>query len=150
RACSIASNTARACWPPGASFRCTAASWQASRNAIASACPRTIAASRSLSRRGGSGRRALPPASPGRSAAKLTSRSFFPAIARRQMPTARLNGSVGASLLAPLALMLDDMAQDDMAQDDMAQDDVAQDDLAQAMAQARSPASASSDYDSAT
>src|SRR5215469_7127875 len=97
-------------WPLGASLRCTAGSWQASHSAIASAWPRTIAASRSLSRRGGSGKRALPPTSPGRSEAKLTSRSPLPAIALRQIPTARLNGSVGASLVAPFGLMLDDMA----------------------------------------
>ena len=45
RACSTASNTARACWPPGCRRRCTAGSWQASRSAIESAWPRTIAAS---------------------------------------------------------------------------------------------------------
>ena len=45
RACSTASNTARACWPPGTSRRCTAGSWQASFSATASALPRTIAAS---------------------------------------------------------------------------------------------------------
>src|SRR5215469_11353553 len=109
RACSTASNTARACWPPGACLRCTAGSWQASRSAIESACPRTMAASRSLSRRGGSGRRALPPMSPGRSEAKLTSRSPLPAIALRQIPTARLNGSVGASFAALFGLILEFM-----------------------------------------
>ena len=75
-----------------------------------SAWPRTIAASRSLSRRGGSGSRALPPASPGRSAANDTSRSPLPAIAFRQTPTARLNGSVGASLAGVFGLMLEDTA----------------------------------------
>ena len=45
RACSTASNTARACCPPGTSFRCTLGSWQASLSATESACPRTIAAS---------------------------------------------------------------------------------------------------------
>src|ERR1700734_3509124 len=109
RACSIASNTARACWPPGAILRCTAGSWQASRNAIESAWPRTIAASRSFKRRGGSGSRALPPTSPGRSEAKPTSKSPLPEIARRQTPTARLNGSVGASLALLFGLMFDDM-----------------------------------------
>src|SRR5579864_9448603 len=62
-----------------------------------SACPRTIAASRLVILRAGSGRRALPGARPGRSAAKLTSSSGVFAIARRQAVTARLNGSVGAS-----------------------------------------------------
>ena len=62
-----------------------------------SAWPRTIAASRRVILRAGSGSRALPGASPGRSAAKLTSSSGFFAIARRQAVTARLNGSVGAS-----------------------------------------------------
>src|SRR5208282_4067841 len=69
-----------------------------------------MAASPSLSRRGGSGSRALPPASPGRSAAKATSTSPLPAIARRQTETARLNGSVGASFAGVLGLMLEDMA----------------------------------------
>src|SRR5271169_1024933 len=110
RACSTASNTARACWPPGASLRCTAGSWQASRSAIESAWPRTMAASRSLSRRGGSGRRTLPPARPGRSEAKLTSSSPLPAMARRHTPTARLNGSVGASLALLFGLMFEFIA----------------------------------------
>src|SRR5208283_4306048 len=69
-----------------------------------------MAASPSLSRRGGSGSRALPPASPGRSAAKATSMSPLPAIARRQTPTARLNGSVGASFAEFLGLMLEVIA----------------------------------------
>src|SRR4051812_1099340 len=63
-----------------------------------SACPRTIAASRLLILRAGSGSRALPGARPGRSAAKVTSSSGALAMARRQDVTARLNGSVGASL----------------------------------------------------
>src|SRR3982074_37197 len=63
-----------------------------------SACPRTIAASRFVIFRAGSGSRALPGDRPGRSAAKVTSSSGFLAIARRQAVTARLNGSVGASL----------------------------------------------------
>src|SRR5580704_13677546 len=75
-----------------------------------SAWPRTIAASRSLSRRGGSGSRALPPARPGRSEAKLTSRSPLPAMARMQTPTARLNGSVGASFAVLFGLMLEFMS----------------------------------------
>src|SRR5579864_6398132 len=76
-----------------------------------SAWPRTIAASRSFRRRGGSGNRALPPARPGRSAANDTSRSFLPEMARKQTLTARLNGSVGASFAAPLfGLALDDTA----------------------------------------
>src|SRR6516164_4353791 len=74
-----------------------------------SAWPRTIEASRSLRRRAGSGNRTLLAARPGRSAAKPTSISLRPAIARRQMPTARLNGSVGASLAGFFALMLDDI-----------------------------------------
>src|SRR4051812_5174526 len=63
-----------------------------------SACPRTIAASRLLILRAGSGSRALPGARPGRSAAQGTSSSGALAMARRQDVTARLNGSVGASL----------------------------------------------------
>ena len=51
--------------------------------------------------------RALPPARPGRSAAKATSSSGLPAIARRQPATARLNGSVGASFAAVLGLLLE-------------------------------------------
>src|SRR5215831_14055963 len=109
RASSTASNTARACCPPGTSLRCTIGSWQASLSAIESAWPRTIAASRPVSLRGGSGRRALPPAMPGRSAANDTSSSGLRAIARRQPVTARLNGSVGLSLARLLLLMFDDM-----------------------------------------
>src|SRR4051812_23954685 len=67
------------------------------RSAIESAWPRTIAASRLVIFRAGSGSRALPGARPGRSAAKVTSSSGFRAIARRHDVTARLNGSVGAS-----------------------------------------------------
>ncbi len=59
--------------------------------------PRVTATSCSLMRRGGSGSRALFWASDGRSAAKLTSSSGLPAIARMQPTTARLNGSVGLS-----------------------------------------------------
>src|SRR3954453_10627532 len=97
RACSTASNTPRACGFPGISFRCTLGSWQASFSAIESAWPRTTAASRRVILRAGSGSRALPGESPGRSAANVTSSSGFRAIARRQAVTARLNGSVGAS-----------------------------------------------------
>src|SRR5450631_3699163 len=98
RACSTASNTPRACGLPGISLRCTFGSWQASFSAIESAWPRTMAASRRVILRAGSGSRALPGDSPGRSAAKLTSSSGLFAIALRQADTARLNGSVGASL----------------------------------------------------
>ena len=66
-----------------------------------SAWPRTMAASRGESLRAGSGRRALAlspePVSEGRSEAKLTSRSLFWAMARKQLATARLKGSWGAS-----------------------------------------------------
>src|SRR6188508_623763 len=74
-----------------------------------SAWPRTIAASGPLSFRGGSGRRALPPTIPGRSAAKETSSSGLRAIARRHPVTARLYGSVGDSLEGFLGLVLDDI-----------------------------------------
>ncbi len=74
------------------------------------ALPRTIAASRLPSLRGGSGSRTLPPTSPGRSAAKETSSSLLRAMARRQPPSARLNGSVGDSLAGALGLLLDAMA----------------------------------------
>src|SRR6202161_2133130 len=57
-----------------------------------------MAASRRVILRAGSGSRALPGARPGRSAANVTSRSGVLAIARRHDVTARLNGSVGASL----------------------------------------------------
>src|SRR5258708_40110018 len=62
-----------------------------------SAWPRTIAASRFVILRAGSGSRALPGDRPGRSAAIVTPSSGFFAIARRHDVTARLNGSVGAS-----------------------------------------------------
>ncbi len=97
RACSIASNTARAVSASGSMRRWIAGSWQASRNAIESACPRRIAASFLVMRRGGSGSRARSAVSAGFSAAKATSSSGLAAIARRQLATARLNGSVGAS-----------------------------------------------------
>src|SRR6185437_2263543 len=107
RACSTASNTPRACGFPGISLRCTFGSWQASFSAIESAWPRTIAASRFVILRAGSGSRALPGANPGRSAAKVTSSSGALAIARRQDVTARLNGSVGASFDPVRNLMFD-------------------------------------------
>jgi hypothetical protein len=66
-------------------------------SAIESAWPRTIAASRLVILRAGSGSRALPGARPGRSAANEISSSGFLAIAFRQADTERLNGSVGAS-----------------------------------------------------
>ncbi len=109
RACSMASNTARACCPPGSRRRCTALSWHAIRSPIESAWPRTIAASSGVSLRGGSGSRALPPDMPGRSAANDTSRSCRRAMARRHPVTARLKGSVGASFAGDLGLMLVDM-----------------------------------------
>src|SRR4051812_29658759 len=62
-----------------------------------SAWPRTIAASRRVILRAGSGSRAFPGARPGRSEANVTSSSGAFAIARRHDVTARLNGSVGAS-----------------------------------------------------
>src|SRR6202034_178778 len=79
------------------SLRCTFGSWQASFSAIESAWPRTMAASRRVILRAGSGSRALPGDRPGRSAAKVTSSSGAFAIARRHDVTARLKGSVGAS-----------------------------------------------------
>src|SRR6185295_18229873 len=57
-----------------------------------------MAASRRVILRAGSGSRALPGASPGRSEANVTSSSGAFAMARRHDVTARLNGSVGASL----------------------------------------------------
>ena len=64
RACSTASNNARAAGFCGAWRRWTASLWQASRNANESATPRMIAASRGLGLRGGSGSRALAPSAP--------------------------------------------------------------------------------------
>src|ERR1035437_1847717 len=107
RAWSTASNTARPCWPAGCRRRCTVGSWQAILNAIASAWPRTIAASPLLSLRGGSGSLTFPLIRPGRSAANDTSRSGLRAIARRQPAIARLNGSVGESFDDGLLLMLE-------------------------------------------
>src|ERR1700709_1544341 len=107
RACSTASKTPRACGLPGISLRCTFGSWQASFSAMESACPRTMAASRRVILRAGSGSRALPGESPGRSEAKVTSSSGVFAIARKHDVTARLNGSVGASLEPVRNLELD-------------------------------------------
>src|SRR5262249_3737089 len=84
-------------------------SWQPSLSAIEARWPGTIAASGPLSFRGGSGRRALPPTIPGRSAAKATSSSGLRAIARRHPVTARLNGSVGEAFDGFLGLMFDDI-----------------------------------------
>src|SRR6202042_2384375 len=89
------------------SLRCTLGSWQASFSAIESAWPRTMAASRLVILRAGSGSRALPGARPGRSAANVTSSSGALAIARRQAVTARLKGSVGASFDPVRNLLLD-------------------------------------------
>src|SRR5919107_156942 len=102
RACSTASNTARAAWPSGASRRCRAESWQASRRAMESALPRRIATSCTVSRRGGSGRRALSwPMSAGRSDANVTSRSGLRAMAFMVPAMERFSGSAGASFLSP-------------------------------------------------
>src|ERR1700693_6234087 len=68
-----------------------------------------MAASAAESLRGGSGKRALPPTMPGRSAAKPTSRSGLRAIARRQPVTARLNGSIGLACAGALVLLLVDI-----------------------------------------
>src|SRR5262249_47990650 len=75
-----------------------------------SAWPRTMAASLEVSLRGGSGRRALFPATPGRSAAKDISRSGLRAIARKHPVTARLKGSVGLSLTRLLPFRFDGIA----------------------------------------
>src|SRR5262249_8747384 len=75
--------------------------------AIESAWPRTIAASVPLSFRGGSGRRALPPTIPGRSAAKATSSSGLRAIARRHPVTARLHGAGGGAFGGGLGFEFD-------------------------------------------
>src|SRR5271170_8522141 len=70
-----------------------------------SASPRRIAVSRGLGLRGGSGRRALAPSGPttsaGLSAANRISSSGRRDIARVQEASARLNGSLAASVLAP-------------------------------------------------
>ena len=66
-----------------------------------------MAASALVNLRAGSGRRALPPIRPGRSAAKDTSRSGLRASARMQPATARLNGSAGDSFDEVLPLILD-------------------------------------------
>src|SRR5918995_5302044 len=65
-----------------------------------SECPRSTATSCGLSRRGGSGRRALSPISAGRSEANVTSRSGFCATARMQPAIERFSGSAGASFLS--------------------------------------------------
>ena len=66
-----------------------------------SECPRRIATSCCVSRRGGSGRRALSPISAGRSEANVTSRSGLRATARMQAATDRFSGSVGGSFFSP-------------------------------------------------
>ena len=67
-----------------------------------SALPRSTATSCGVSRRGGSGRRALSwPMSTGRSEAKATSRSGLRAIAFMVPAIERFSGSAGASFLSP-------------------------------------------------
>ena len=98
RACSIASNTARASPPEGASVACRAGSWQATERAAASAWPRITAISVLVGTRDGSGRRAILPERPGGSFVNTTSTALSAAIERVASVTARLNGSSGASL----------------------------------------------------
>ena len=109
RACSTASNRARAGGLCGARRRCSASLWQASLRAKELARPRTIAASRGLGLRGGSGRRALAPSGEairdGLSAEKAISSSGRRASARVHEASARLNGSFGISAL-PAGLRL--------------------------------------------
>ena len=67
-----------------------------------SALPRRIATSCGVSRRGGSGRRALSwPMRAGRSDAKVTSRSGLRAIAFMVPAMERFSGSAGASFFSP-------------------------------------------------
>ena len=84
RACSTASNTARACWPPGneppVHRRIVAGQLERRRIGMA-AHDRGVLP---VSLRDGSGSRTLPPTSPGRSAANDTSSSGLRAIARTQ------------------------------------------------------------------
>ncbi len=105
RACSTASNSARAGGFCGALRRWIASLWQASRNDIESAMPRRIAASRGFGLRGGSGSRALAPSGPltrpGLSAENDTSSSGWRDIARAQEVSARLNGSFALSGFCP-------------------------------------------------
>ena len=98
RACSIASNTARASPPEGAKASCKAGSWQAIDSAAASAWPRITAISLLVGTRDGSGSRAVLPASPGGSFENTTSTALSAAIERVVSVTARLKGSSGASL----------------------------------------------------
>ena len=101
RACSTASNNARAGALCGAWRRWIASLWQASRSDIELAIPRRIAASRGFGLRGGSGSRALAPSGPltrpGLSAEKATSSSGWRDMARAQEVSARLNGSFALS-----------------------------------------------------
>ncbi len=98
RACSIASNTARASPEGGAKASCRRGSWQATDSAAASAWPRITAISALLGMREGSGRRAVLPESPGGSLVNTTSTPLSAAIERVVSVTARLKGSSGASL----------------------------------------------------
>ena len=109
RACSTASNTARACWPAGCRRRCTAGSWQASlqRDGIGMAAHDRSFTTGELTRRLRQADLAAHQA--GRSAAKATSSSGLRAMARRQPVTARLNGSVGEFLDEGFDLLLEAM-----------------------------------------
>src|SRR6478609_7397755 len=103
RACSTASNKARAGGLCGERRRWSASLWQARRNAKESARPLTIAASRGLGLRGGSGSRALDPSDDerreGLSVEKATSRPGWRARARVHDASACLNGSFAVSAL---------------------------------------------------
>ena len=105
RACSTASNSARAGGFCGAWRRWIASLWQASRSDIESARPRRIAASRALGLRGGSGSRALAPSGPlhrpGLSAEKATSSSGWRDIARAQAEMRALERLVRAFAFGP-------------------------------------------------
>ncbi len=90
RACSRASNTARACLPSGASLAWMRMSWQARLSARESPMPRVIATSSFVAFFGSSGRRARLPASAGLSLAKPTSSSLSPEMARMATVNARL------------------------------------------------------------
>ena len=100
RACSIASNTARASPPEGARASCRAGIVAGDDSAAASAWPRITAISVLVGTRDGSGSRAVLPASPGGSFENTTSTALSAAIERVVSVTRALEG-IERRLFAP-------------------------------------------------
>src|SRR5690606_19238314 len=102
RACSRASNAARASGSAGARLRCISGLWLASRMAMASPWPRATATSRFVGNRGRLASRALSVVRIGRSAENVTSSPGLPATARTVAATADLKAAAVSGRFALL------------------------------------------------